>query len=459
MFLVLVFSPIPAMPYPVRASIGLLVWMAWWWMAEPVHLAVTAFLPLAVPALSGFARVETIMPAYAEPLVFLLLGANVLATLWRRWGLDRRIALVSLMGIGTSTRRQIVTWFIVAATLSTVLPNAVVAASMMPIVVAMVRFIGVDDLRKSSFASALLIAVAWGTSIGGAGSPLGGAQNLLAVQFIERGLVDHEFLFTTWVVRLLPPTIVIAIACVLFMRRVLVPEMEDVEGSRAYFAQELRARAAMSVPERWGLALFGLAILLAFTRQLYASWLPGLTPTFAFLAVAILSFTIRHKGTPLLDWEFAEKHMVWGLIYLFAGGSALGQVLSDTGTAQFVAERMAPLAADGGFVAVAVFSLLALVITQVTSNTASVAIVAPITISTFERLGLNPIPFVYIVTLAANCGVMLPSSSAGPAIAAGYGVNLKTMMTAGLALSGLIWILLVVMGSLLARFWPGFGIA
>ena len=41
-------------------SIGLLVWMAWWWMAEPVHFAITAFLPVIVPALAAFARVETI---------------------------------------------------------------------------------------------------------------------------------------------------------------------------------------------------------------------------------------------------------------------------------------------------------------------------------------------------------------------------------------------------------------
>jgi sodium-dependent dicarboxylate transporter 2/3/5 len=447
------------MPYAVRASVGLLVWMAWWWMAEPVHLAVTAFLPVIVPALASFARVETIMPAYAEPLVFLLLGANMLATLWRRWGLDRRIALVSLMGIGTGTRRQIMVWFFASAVLSSVLPNAVVAASMMPVIVAMVRFIGIEDIGKSAFASALLIAVAWGTSVGGSGTPLGGAQNLLAVQFIERQLVSHEFLFTTWVVRLLPPTIVIAFASAAFMWWTLVPEMERVEGTPEYYAQELRQLGPMSVPERWGLTLFGLAMLIAFTRQIYASMLPGLTPTLAFLTVAILCFAIRHKGVPLLDWPYAEKHMVWGLIYLFAGGSALGQVLSDTGTAKFVADQMVPLASGGGLIAVAVFSLLAIVITQITSNTATVAIVVPITISTFQGLGLNPIPFVYVATLAANYGIMLPSSSAGPAIAAGYGVNLRTMMSIGLWLSAVIWVLLVVMGYVLIRFWPGFAVA
>jgi len=458
-FLLLAFLPLSSVPYPVRASLGLLVWMSWWWIARPVHLAVTGFLPVVVLAVFGFLPVTTILPAYAEQLVFLLLGANILATLWRRWGLDRRIALVSLMSIGTSTRRHIVAWFLVAAVLSSVLPNAVVAASMMPILIAMLRFAGIEEVGKSAFGSALLIAVAWGTSIGGSGTPLGGAHNLLTVQFLEQRLIDHEFLFTTWVVRLLPLTVLIAVASIVFMRFAFKPEMEHVDGSRAYFAQELRALGSLSVPERWGLVLFGTATMLAFTRQLYAPWLPGLTPAFAFLAFGVVSFAIRHKGEPLLEWEYAQTHMVWGLIFLFAGGSALGQVLSETGTAQFLAERLVPLAGGGGFLAILVFSFLTMLMTQMTSNTATVAIVVPITIATFQGLGLNPIPFVYIVAAAGNYGLMLPSSSAGPAIAAGYGVDLKAMFTWGAWLTALIWILLVGAGYLLARFWPAFGVA
>jgi sodium-dependent dicarboxylate transporter 2/3/5 len=458
-FLLLVLAPLPAVPYPVRASLGLLVWMSWWWIAQPVHLAVTGFLPLVVLAIFDFLPVGDILPAYAQQLVILLLGANILATLWARWGLDRRIALVSLLGIGPGTRQQILAWFFIATAFSTVLPNTVVAAAMMPIVLAMLRFIGIEDVDKSAFGSAVLISVAWGTSVGGSGTPMGGAPNLLTVQFLEQQLIGHEFLFTTWVTRLLPLTLLVAGVAALFMRFAFTPEMDRVDGTRSYFVQELRALGPISVPERWGLALFGTAMLLAFTRQLYAAALPGLTPAFAFLAFGILSFTIRHGGEPLLRWDYAQRHVVWGLIYLFAGGSALGQILSDTGTAQFLADRLLPLASGGGFVAVVVFSLLTIVMTQVTSNTAAVAIVVPITISTFQSLGLNPIPFVYIVAAAGNYGLMLPSSSGGPAIAAGYGVNLRTMFSRGLWLTVALWALLVAAGYLLARFWPGFGVA
>jgi len=333
LFVALLLAPLPGVPYEVRGSLGLLIWMSWWWIAMPVDLAVTAFLPPAVLAIFNFLPVSAILPAYSEPLVFLLLGASMLSTLWRRWGLDRRIALVSLLTIGTGARQQLVAWFVVAAALSSILPNAVVAAALMPVVIAMLRFLGIAELRTSAFGSGLLIAVAWGTSVGGAGTPLGGAHNLLTVQFMEQ-LLGREFLFTTWLVRLGPLTLLASAAAVLFMTAALKPELERVEGTREYFSGELRRLGPMSAPERIGLGFFVAATLLSFTRQLYASWLPGLTPAFAFIGFGVLSFVVRHKGEALLEWHYAEKQMTWGLIFLFAGGSALGQVLSDTGTAK-----------------------------------------------------------------------------------------------------------------------------
>jgi sodium-dependent dicarboxylate transporter 2/3/5 len=459
LFLLLAFSPIAGMPYEVRASIGLLLWMSWWWIASPVHLAVTGFLPPVVVAVFNIVPVGSILPVYAEQLVFLLIGANMLAAVWRRWEIDRRIAILSLMAIGTDTRRHVLAWFLVSALLSSVLPNAVVAGSMMPIILAMLRFLGIEKIGASAFGTALLIAVAWGTSIGGAGTPLGGAHNLLAVQLLERSLLGREFLFTTWITRTLPLTVAVTIASLVFMRFAFTPEIRHIEGSRDYFAQELRTLGPISGAERWGLGFFFGAMLLAFTRQFYASALPGLTPAVVFLGFGLVSFAIRHKGEPLLEWEYAQKHMVWGLIYLFAGGSALGQVLSDTGTAKFVADLLTPLAGEGGFTAIAVFSFLTMLITQVTSNTATVAIVVPITITTFQGLGLNPVPFVYIVSVAANYGLMLPSSSAGPAIAAGYEVDLSTMFWRGLWLSALSWVVVLAIGYVLATMWPGFGVA
>ena len=74
-------------------------------------------------------------------------------------------------------------------------------------------------------------------------------------------------------------------------------------------------------------------------------------------------------------------------------------------------------------------------------------------------MGANPIPWVYIVAVAGNCGLMLPSSAGGPAVAAGYGVNLKTMFVRGLGLTIVLWLVIVAAGYLFATYWPAFGAA
>jgi solute carrier family 13 (sodium-dependent dicarboxylate transporter), member 2/3/5 len=458
-FLLLLVLPAASIPYTVRASLGLLLWMSWWWIFEPVNLAVTGFLPLVVLAIFNFLPVARILPSYSEELIFLLLGANILSTVWIRWGLDRRIALVSLIGVGTGTRRQIIVWFGLATLLSAFLPNTVVAAAMIPIVLAMLRFIGIHDIGKSAFGSALLIAIAWGTSVGGFWTPLGGAPNLLTIRLLQQAVISHEFLFMTWVTRLLPFTIAIALVSLTFMNVAFKPELEHVEGTRDYFAHELRALGKLTAPEKWGLLFFLAATVMAFTRQFYSSLLPGLNPAYAFLTFAVLCFVIRYKGEPLLKWDYAQSHMAWGLFYLFAGGAALGEILSQTGAAKFIADTLVPLAGGRGLRAVLVFSVMTMVITQITNNTAAIAIMVPITISTFQSLGINPIPFVYIVAVAGNCGFMLPSSAGGPAVAAGYGVNLKTMFAKGLWLTAMLWVVIALLGYLLATYWPGFGVA
>ncbi len=458
-FSLLLATSLQGVSFETRGAMGLLVWMAWWWIARPVHLAVTGLLPLPVAAVFGLAPMDEVATSYSQDTILLLLGANVLTSVWTRWGLDRRIGLASLLGVGTSARRQILAWFLVSAALSSVLPNTIVAATLIPIVVAMLRSIGIEDLWNSRVGTALVIAVAWGTSAGGAATPLGGAPNLLTVGFIEESITGREFLFLTWVTRLAPITAVIVAVMFVFLRFAMQSEAAELSGSREFVQEEIRALGPMRAEEKWGFALFVVAAALAFGRPLYAGAVPGLTPAFAFMAMAVASFAIRTRKGPLITWPFAQAHMYWGLFYLFAGGIALGRILGASGAAQAFANALVPYAGEGGFMAVLVFSLLTMVLTQVTSNTAAIAIVVPVTISTFQSLGLNPIPFVYIVSVIGNCGFILPSSAGGPAVAAGYGVNLQTMAAKGLIASLLVVAVLVALGYALARWWPAFGIA
>jgi solute carrier family 13 (sodium-dependent dicarboxylate transporter), member 2/3/5 len=458
-FCAFAWMPVASPPYPVRCGLGLLIWMATWWLARPVHLAVTGLLPLAVAALFGFVRMGEILPAYADELIILLVGANILTTAWARWGLDRRIALVSLAACGSGARRQLIAWFLVSVLLATILPRVVVAATMMPIVIAMLTFIGVTDLWTSRLGTSLVLAVAWGSSLGGFLTPLGGAPNLLAMKFVQDSITHHEFLFTTWIGRLAPLTIAVVLATLAFILVAFDSEIDRADRGRTYFLQELRALGRMTMAERWALLLFVAATVLAFTRGFYGGNLPAFTPAFAFLAFGLLTFAVRLDKEPLLTWDFAQSRMMWGLFYVFAGGNALGAVLNTTGTAQYLARPIAASAGSGHLAATVVFGLLTIAVAQIISNVATVAIMVPIAVSAFQGAGVNPIPYIYVIIAASHCGFMLPSSAGSSALAAGYGVNLRTMFVAGLGAAIVCLIVIVVVSLISMRVWPGFGVA
>ena len=456
-FALILLLPVASMTYPVHCSLGLLLWTAWWWIARPVHLAVTGLLPLVVVAGFHFVPITDVLPAYADELIILLVSANILSTAWHRWGLDKRIALVSLLGVGTGASRQILVWYGISAVLATLLPRSVVAATMIPIVIAMLRYIGVEDLWNSRFGTALVLAIAWGASVGGFLTPMGGAPNLLAMKFVEDTVTHHEFLFVTWATRLLPLSVAVVLVLLVYIRFALKPEIAEAPGSRAFFKDQWRTLGPMAPQEKWGLFLFAAATLFAFTRQFYSGALPGMTPAFAFLLFGILCFLVRSGGQPLITWEYAQGQMMWGLFYVFAGGTALGAILNKTGTAKYIADLLIPYAGGGGLVAMIVFAGLAMGVAQIVSNVATVAITVPVAVSVFRSLGINPMPFVYAIIAAGHCGFMLPSSAGSSAIAAGFGVNLKTMFVKGLGAALLLLAVIIAVAYGLMRLWPGFG--
>jgi sodium-dependent dicarboxylate transporter 2/3/5 len=459
LFLALAWWPVPYPTFGMRCGLGLLLWMGSWWLTRPVHLAVTGLLPLALAAIFGFIRMGDLLPSYADELIILLLGANILTTAWQRWGLDRRIALLALAAFGSGARRQLIAWFLVSTALATLLPRVVVAATMIPIVVAMLRFMGIEDLWHSKLGTSLVLAVAWGSSLGGFLTPLGGAPNLLAMKFVQDMVTHHEFLFTTWVTRLTPLTIGVVLATLVYIAAVFESEIAGGDQPRAYFLQELRGLGVMTRAERLALLLFAIATTLAFTRGFYGRLLPAFTPAYAFLALGLTAFALRAGEDPLLTWEFAQNKMMWGLFCVFAGGNALGAVLNATGAAQLLATPIIPYAARGPFVATIVFGALTMVLAQIVSNVATVAVMVPICIRVFQEAGVNPLPYVYVIIAASHCGFMLPSSAGSSALAAGYGVNLRTMFVSGFGAACVCLFVIIVISVLSIHLWPGFAIA
>ncbi len=436
-----------------RAAIGTVAWMAFWWITAPVDLAVTAFLPIALNALFQMTDMSAVIANYASETILLLLGASILSASWEETGLDKRIAAKFLALVGSNLRQQIVFWFILSAGLSSILPNAVVCASITPIAVSMLRYVGEADIAKSRAGSLILLTVAYGAGVGGLATPLGGAMNLVTVDYLEQ-LSGHEYMYIAWVLRFLPIIIVLVISNIIMLLHGIKKE-ESLGGSKEYFSRQYREMPKMNREELYSLLLFVAATVLAFTRQLYQSLLPGLKPAYVFIICAILSFFIvRKDSSRLMMWKFTEKKIGWELMYVFAGGLAAGTLINNSGAAEDIGAFVAATNMTGGFGTVLVIVTLTLLLSDVTSNTATAAVSIPIVIGIIQGIGGNPIPYVYIASIGVNLSYMLPTSIR--AIPVGYGLEPRYMFRKGLPISIMVIVLMSVMGYGLMQFWPAF---
>lgn len=436
-----------------RAAIGCTVWMAFWWVTGPIDYAVTALLPIAVNALLPMAVMSKVISNYASETILLLLGASILTISWEETGLDKRIAARFLMLIGDNLRSQLVFWFLLSAALSALLPNAVVCATITPIAVAMLNYVGEGDIKNSKVGSKLLLYIAYGVGVGGLASPLGGAMNLVTIDYLQQFTGD-EYMYVSWVIRFFPIMLALLISNILFMLR-NVKRNVSLGGSKEYFIKEYKNMPPISYEEKWSLLMFIVAIVLSFTRQLYQEWLPNLKPAYVFIICAILSFFIvREDGNRLMRWKRVQGKIVWELIYMFAGGLAVGTLMNESGAAESLGNVMAGMGLTGGVVTVFAIITITLLLSDVTSNTATAAVAMPIVISVMNGLDINPIPYVYIATIGVNLSYMLPTSIR--AIPVGYGLEPRYMFKEGWRITVLVIILMTGLSYVLLKYWPLF---
>lgn len=437
-----------------RNAIATVAWMAIWWVSGAVDYAVTAFLPIALNSILQMTNMSGVISNYASETILLLLGASILSVSWEETGLDKRISAKFLGLVGSSFRKQLIFWFIFATLLSAILPNAVVCATITPIAVSMLKYVGEGDVGKSKKGAKLLLYIAYGTGVGGLASPLGGAMNLVTVDYLQQ-VTGQEYIYASWVVRFLPIMVVLIVSNIIFMIRD-IDKNDSLGGSKEYFKEVYNDLGAMSFEEKATLTLFLIATILAFTRQFYQDYLPGLKPAYVFIICAIISFLITKKedGARLMRWKSVQTKIVWELIYVFAGGLAAGTLINDSGAAADIGNMVSDMGLTGGFVTVFVIVCMTLLLSDVTSNTATAAVAMPIVISIVQGIGKNPIPYIYIASIGVNLSYMLPTSIR--AIPVGYGLEPKYMLKEGWKMSVIVIILMTLLGYALLTFWPAF---
>lgn len=147
---------------------------------------------------------------------------------------------------------------------------------------------------------------------------------------------------------------------------------------------------------------------------------------------------------------------MWGMFFLFAGGTALGALVNGSGAADAFAGLLSSLDIGGDFLPILFIVTMNVVLSDVINNTACAAVTVPIIIGIARGLGKPVVPYLWIATAAYNISYTLPTSIRS--IPVGYGLSPGYMFKKGLMLTAVTILAISLLGWLCIRLWPGFGV-
>lgn len=318
---------------------------------------------------------------------------------------------------------------------------------------------GRGDARR--FAMAMMLVTAFGASIGGMATPVGTPPNLIGIGLIERIQGTHVS-FLRWMALGVPLVLVLFAALVAFFNVTCARGVTTGEGSAALVRDELKKLGAMKKGERNVLLAFGVTVLLWVAPGVLA--LAGLDQdglgrrftqvvpeSMAALCGALLLFLLPVNWRArrfTITWEEAMR-IDWGIVLLYGGGLALGDLAFSTGLAKATGDAItAWLPSQSTFALVATFTGLAILLSETTSNTAAANMIVPVAIAVAQSAGVDPLLPAIGATLGASMGFMMPISTAPNAIVYSSGfVPITQMMKYGvvLDLAGFLAIVTLVM--------------
>lgn len=433
-----------------------------WWFTQALPMGATSLIPAALFPVLGVATAKQVAPAYASPHILLLLGGFLLAMAVEHSGVHRRLALKVLVVVGTEPRRLVLGALIATASISLWISNTATTLILMPIALAIAdRALDARGPAAQGFAASLLLATAYGSSVGGMGTPVGTPPNVIAMGVLGSLFPDGPSIsFVEWMIVALPAVIVIVPAFWLVLTRVYprVPANLDL-GASDLIRSELASLGPWRPVEIRAVLVFAAAAVAwvtrpdlplgAFTIPGWQNWLElkGVDDGTIALLAASVAFVLP-SGAPdrsrLLPWSAAVR-VPWGLVLMFGGGMAISDGFERTGlSAQMGATFAGPAeAAPTAFFAISSFG--GTFITEVISNTALANLLLPILGATAKAAALDPRLLILPVAMACSCAFMLPAGTAPNAIVLGTGkVSLGTMIRAGLFCNLVAWAAIVL---------------
>lgn len=461
-FVVLLIWPMPSLSpqaHKLAAVMGLVMCL---WITEALPLAVTGLLGPTLVILLGIAPAAKAFAPFADPIMFLFVGAFVLARAINLHGLDRRFAyaVLSHRWVGESPSRILFAYGAVTCTISMWISNTATVAMMFPIGLAIINTMRRlhPEAVSSKYASAMMLICAFAGSVGGLATPVGTPTNLIGLGFIEKQL-GRQVHFLEWMRFGVPIVIVLYFILFSYLNFLCPAGVKRLAGVRESLVAERAKLGKLSTGEWNTLIAWHVTIALWIAPGILALIFGENNPMTKNFSKYVPESVAALLGTFLLfllpiNWKKREftislksaLEIDWAVLALYGGGIALGQMVFETKLADALGKGMADLIPSTSYGIIAIAAIIATLTSELTSNVASVNMVVPLVIAMAGSTGLQA---ALAATMAATLGFMLPISTPTNAIIYSSGlIPLPRMMKYGILLD-VIGFIVILLGTLL----------
>ncbi|MEM9809789.1 MAG: DASS family sodium-coupled anion symporter [Pseudomonadota bacterium] len=461
------FFGVLMLPTPATLSleawvvVALLLLMAAWWVTEAIPIPITSLLPLVVLPGFGVMPMADASASYFHPVVVLLFGGFLAATAVERWRLHERLALLTIIRAGSGRKSLIAGFLVASALLSAWISNTATSIMLMPVALSVAYELNAKRGERSPLTIAIVLAVAYGASIGGLATPIGTPTNLIVMGALE-DIGDERLSFARWMM-IGVPTVALMIPATWFVLTRGLPPAASTEGApQEIIRHRLQALGPWSTPEIRTLFVFGTMAFFWVFRRAFLQDLAvfGVQPfahvTDAMIAIAgsIAMFLVpsgcsQRLGSMLLNWETAVR-IPWGVLLLFGGGLSVASAVTATGLGPWLGDQMTGLSPLSPVLIIVILTSFMIIFTEFTSNVAAAATLMPVIIAMGAGAGIDAAQLAIPVALAASCAFMFPMATAPNAIAYGTGeISIASMARIGFGVNALGIVIITLLAWLL----------
>jgi len=365
----------------------------------------------------------------ADKVLILFLGGFFLAMGAAKFGLDRNLASLMLRPFGSKPSRVLLGLMLITGILSMWMSNTATCATIMAVVLPIIHRLDASD----RFRCALALGVPFAANLGGMATPVGSPPNAIALAALNDA---GSCSFPQWMMFALPLTLILLAAAWLILLLLFPTRTRAIDLTLA--AKWNRSTQA------WIYYLTAATtIVLWMTETLHGvnSYIVGLFPVAVLLATQVV--TTR---------EF--RSLEWDVLWLVAGGIALGKAVAATGFDRWVVS-LVDWTSVPGFALGGLLALAALTLSTFISNSAATNLLAPMAVAVAVSLGTGPVAAVASVALGSSLAMCLPISTPPNAIAYASGaVKTRDMAIAGAAIGGVGAVVVLLLLPVLLR-WSG----